>query len=109
FLAAVTAVQAAGMQAYADVVFNHKDGADHVERVRAQIVDWDDRNHALSDWHEIGAWTNFTFPGRGAVHSSMQWHADHFDALSYNADTNNGSRPHPIEDKPCAKRGGPRA
>ena len=32
------------MQAYADVVFNHKDGGDEVERVRAQIVDWDDRN-----------------------------------------------------------------
>src|SRR6267142_2771409 len=84
FLAAVMAVQAAGLQAYADVVFNHKDGADHVERVRAQIVDWNDRNQVRSDWHEIGAWTHFTFPGRGAVHSSMQWHADHFDALSFN-------------------------
>src|SRR6188474_1548708 len=61
FLAAVTAVQGAGMHAYADVVFNHKDGADHVERIRAQIVDWDDRNHVLGDWQEIGAWTNFTF------------------------------------------------
>ena len=44
FLAAVAAVQAAGMQAYADVVFNHKDGGDEIERVRAQIVDWDNRN-----------------------------------------------------------------
>lgn len=99
FLAAVMAVQAAGMQAYADVVFNHKDGADHVERVRAQIVDWGNRNDVRSDWHEIGAWTRFTFPGRGAVHSSMHWHADHFDALSFNADTRDGSRLYRIKDK----------
>ena len=87
------------MQAYADVVFNHKDGGDEVERVRAQIVDWDDRNQPRSEWYQIGAWTRFTFPGRGAAHSSMHWHADHFDALSYNADTNNSSRLYRLKDK----------
>ena len=34
----------AGSQVYADVVFNHKDGADETERFQAQEVDWETRN-----------------------------------------------------------------
>ena len=79
--------------------FQPQDGGDAGRARRAQIVDWDDRNQPRSEWHEIGAWTRFTFPGRGAAHSSMDWHADHFDALSFNADTNNGSRLYRLKDK----------
>ena len=48
-LGAVDALHAHGIQVYADVVFNHKDGGDHVEEVWAQEVDWNDRNRAVSD------------------------------------------------------------
>jgi alpha-amylase len=83
-LAAIRAVQAQGMQVYADVVFNHKDGADETEEVSAQPVDWNDRNRALGDWETIRAWTKFTFPGRGPTYSEMKWHWWCFDSLSYN-------------------------
>ncbi len=46
-LAAITAAQKAGVQVYADVVFNHKDGADFTEDVLAQAVDWDNRNQPV--------------------------------------------------------------
>jgi alpha-amylase len=82
-LAAVAAVQAHGMQAYADVVFNHKDGGDYVEEVWAQEVDWEDRNRAISDWYQIKAWTGFDFGQRADRYSSFKWHWWHFDAVSY--------------------------
>lgn len=82
-LAAIRAAQAAGLQVYADVVFNQKDGADQTEDVWAQEVDWNDRNRVLGDWYRIKAWTRFEFPGRGNTYSRMKWFWWCFDAVSY--------------------------
>lgn len=86
-LTAIKRVQENGIKVYADVVFNHKDGADQKEKVWVQEVAWDNRNYPLGDWHEINVWTNFTFPGRGDKYSSVKWYWYHFDAIGYNADT----------------------
>jgi alpha-amylase len=88
-LQAIRALQQNGLSVYADVVFNHKDGADEKERVRAQAVDWNDRNVTVGEWETIEAWTKFTFPGRGATYSDMQWDSHCFDSLCYNAGTEN--------------------
>lgn len=88
-LTAIRSAQQSGLQVYADVVFNHKDGADHTEEVWAQAVDWNDRNQTIGDWEKIQAWTNFTFEGRGNRYSEMKWHWWCFDALSYNASAPN--------------------
>ena len=82
-LAAVAAARAAGLQVYADVVFNHMDGADETEDVQAQQVAWDDRNRPVGDWHTVKAWTRFTFAKRAGKYSAYQWHWWHFDAVSY--------------------------
>lgn len=82
-LAAIRAAQAAGLQVYADVVFNQKDGADQTEDVWAQEVHWNDRNRVLGDWYRIKAWTRFEFPGRGNTYSRMKWFWWCFDAVSY--------------------------
>jgi alpha-amylase len=81
--AAVTALQGAGLAVYADVVFNHKNGADGTEDVWAQQVDWQDRNRPISDWYSIKAWTYFDFPGRAGKYSTMKWYWWCFDAVSY--------------------------
>jgi alpha-amylase len=81
--AAIAALGAAGLQVYADVVFNHKNGGDGTEDVWAQRVDWNDRNRALSDWYPIKGWTYFDFPGRAGRYSTMRWYWWCFDALSY--------------------------
>lgn len=85
-VAAVKAVQNAGMQAYADVVLNHKDGGDNPETVKALPFSTDNRNYPLSDWQQIEIYTNFTFPGRSGKHSSMEWHWWHFDAVNHRKD-----------------------
>ena len=96
---AVAALHAHGLQAYCDVVFNHKDGADHVEWVRVQQVDWNDRNRAIGEPYHVHAWTHFTFPARAGKYSTMRWNWWHFDALSHNATTGDSSRLFRLKDK----------
>jgi alpha-amylase len=92
-LAAIGAARRAGLQVYADVVFNHKDGGDETEVVWAQEVDWADRNDTRGAWREIRVWTAFNFPGRAGRYSEYQWRWWHFDAVSYNEDDpGNGNR-----------------
>lgn len=95
----IKTVQRQGLQVYADVVFNHKDGGDEIETIWAQEVDWNDRNRAMSDWYQIDAWTSFTFPGRGDRYSSMKWQWWCFDALTYNARANSNERLYRIQNK----------
>lgn len=97
--AAIRAAQGAGLQVYADVVFNHKDGADATEVVWGQEVDRDHRNQVRSDWYPFRAWTKFTFPGRAGKYSRMQWYWWCFDSLSYNADTRSDVRLYRLWDK----------
>ncbi len=85
YLRAIEAVHAAGMQVYADVVFNHKLGGDNEEEFKATPYSPDDRNAAIGALQTIKAWTNFTFPGRGTKYSSLQWHWYHFNAVDNNA------------------------
>lgn len=83
-LAAIKTAQSAGMQLYADCVFNHKNGGDAEEEVDAYAVAGDNRNHNISGVERIKIWTHFTFPGRGDKYSSMKWHWWHFDSVNHN-------------------------
>ena len=85
YLRAIEAAHAAGLQVYADVVFNHKTGGDNVEEFKATPYNPDNRNEAIGELQSIKAWTNFTFPGRGTTYSSLQWHWWHFNAVDTNA------------------------
>ena len=96
---AIKVAQGAGLQVYADVVFNHKDGADETEWIWVQEVDWTDRNKVLSDWYQIHAWTKFTFRGRAGKYSEMVWYWWCFDALDYNVDTNSTNKLYRLKDK----------
>ncbi|MDQ2098236.1 MAG: alpha-amylase [Tychonema bourrellyi B0820] len=89
YLRAIKAAQDCGIKIYADVVFNHKLGADEEEEAEATPFNPDNRNDTVGEYQKIKAWTHFTFPGRCQTYSSMEWHWWHFDAIDYNAyDTN---------------------
>ncbi len=85
YLQAVGACQAAGIQIYADVVFNHKLFGDDQEDYLATPCDPSDRNRPLGEERTIRAWTRFRFDGRGDRYSSMQWHWYHFDGVDHNS------------------------
>ncbi len=83
YLAAVKALQKAGLQVYADTVLNHRMGGDSTETVRATPFPQDDRLRPKGEPREIEAYTHFRFPGRRGRHSKFEWHARHFDAVDY--------------------------
>jgi alpha-amylase len=85
FLEAVRAVQAAGMHAYADVVFNHKIGGDETEEVQIEEICCDNRNCVQSAPYRIRAWSRYKFPGRAGKYSPLEWHWRHFNAFGANA------------------------
>jgi alpha-amylase len=86
YIAAVKAVQEAGMHAYADVVFNHRMGGDETEEVEIEEISRDNRNTVASPPYKIKAWSHYKFPGRGEKYSPMKYHWQHFNAFGANAD-----------------------
>ncbi len=85
YVAAIEAAKDAGICIYADVVFNHKLGADEVEEVEATPLNPEDRNQPVGEYQTVKVWTKFTFPGRNGKYSHMEWRWWHFDAVDYNA------------------------
>ena len=83
YLAAVKALQAAGLQVYADTVLNHRMGGDSVETFRATPYPQDDRLHARDSQRDVRSYTHFHFPGRKKKYSDFEWHWWHFDAADY--------------------------
>lgn len=77
-IAAIEEIHKHGMQAYADIVLDHKMGADETERITAIRVNPENRNEEMGEYHEIEAWTKFTFPGRNGKYSHFTWNASHF-------------------------------
>jgi alpha-amylase len=85
YITAVKTAKEAGLQIYADVVFNHRMGGDAEEEFEAIPFDLSDRTRALGGPRNIKSWTRFDFPGRGDQYSSMKWRWWHFDSVDYNS------------------------
>jgi alpha-amylase len=84
YLAAVKTLKQQGLQVYADVVFNHRDGGDRTERVMATPYDRQNRLSPIGPSQEIESYTAFDFSGRGDTYSSMKWNHFHFDSVNHN-------------------------
>lgn len=80
---AINSLHENGIQAYGDVVMNHKGGADYLETVDAVEVDSADRNREASQPYTIQAWSGYDFPGRGNTYSSFKWDWTHFDGTDW--------------------------
>jgi alpha-amylase len=85
---AISALKANNMQVFADIVMNHKAGADGTDQVNAIEVDRKNRNVERSGAYQITSYTRFWFPGRGSTYSSFQWNASHFNGVDYDAQSN---------------------
>lgn len=84
-VAAVEAVQAHGMDAYLDVVMNHRIGGDETEEVEIVEIDPNERTKPVSDPYVIKAWSRYTCPGRGGKYSDFVWTKDQFQGFGADA------------------------
>lgn len=87
YLAAIDALHAHGMRVIADVVLNHRMGADASELVRVNKYAGNDRLRRLAEDKKIRAWTKFKFPGRRQKYSSFKWKSRHFTAVDWDDKT----------------------
>ncbi|MEO6037022.1 MAG: alpha-amylase, partial [Saprospiraceae bacterium] len=83
YLRATEAAHQAGLSVIADVVMNHKAGADEAEKFWVRKVNPDNRNEYLSDSYQIEGFTKFAFPGRQGKYSDFVWHWYHFSGVDY--------------------------
>ena len=86
-LACIEELHKNGIDVYADMVFNHKGGADESEIFRAIMVDKNDRTQDVSGVLEIEGWTKFTFPGRKGKYSEFIWNFNHFTGVDFDQKT----------------------
>ncbi len=86
YIAAIKELKSKGIEVYADIVLNHKLGADEVEQVTATEFNNNSRNQMIGDSKKIGAWTKFTFPGRKGKYSDFTWNWNHFDGIDWDQD-----------------------
>lgn len=83
----IKAIHEEGMHVYADVVLNHKAGADFEEEFMAVKVDSNNRTKDIEKPRKIKAWTGFNFPGRKGKYSDFTWNYNHFTGVDYDAST----------------------
>lgn len=86
YLRAVQALHGAGMKVLADIVLNHKMGADSTDRVKASMYHPDRRKSGYKLTKKITAQTRFTFPARNGKYSDFTWNHTHFTGVDINTD-----------------------
>ena len=87
YLQAIEAFHENGIRVYADIVLNHKTGADECEDVQAYTVARNNRNEQTGGDRQIKAWTKFTFPGRGGKYSKFIWDHTCFTGTDWDENT----------------------
>ncbi len=73
YLECIKALQSKGISVLADIVLNHKLGADEMEHIPVRKVNEENRNEYVSEPMMIDAYTKFTFPGRKGKYSKFEW------------------------------------
>ena len=84
---AISALHRHNIQVYADVVLNHKAGADKTETFKAVKINPKNREIQESEPFDVEGWTCFTFPGRKGKYSDFKWNYEHFTAVDCDVKT----------------------
>ena len=89
YLAAIKALHDNDVCVMADIVLNHKDGADETEKVNVIQVETDDRTKYLGEPVEKDIHTKYYFPGRDKKYSDFVWDFHAFSGVDECADGDN--------------------
>ena len=88
YLNAIAILKQNGIEVYADIVLNHKMGADMLQTIPATKVDWGNHNLEIAQNQTVKVATKFNFPNRKNKYSDFDWNWTHFDGIDYNSNTN---------------------
>ena len=83
YLNAIKTLKENNIKVLADIVLNHKMGADETEDVLAIEEDSKNRNVSISEAKPIRVWTKYNFPGRGNAYSDFKWNWTHFHGVDW--------------------------
>jgi len=83
YLQAINDLHENGIDVYADIVLNHKIGADEAEDVYANEEEAQDRNKDKAPFQRIKAWTKYNFPARQNKYSDFKWNHNHFNGTDW--------------------------
>lgn len=83
YLECIQVLKQNGIEVYADIVLNHKMGADALQIIPAAKVDWSNHNQEIGE-EIVKVATKYTFPGRKQKYSDFEWNWTHFDGIDYN-------------------------
>ncbi|MDR0199093.1 MAG: alpha-amylase [Streptococcaceae bacterium] len=83
YLSLIQKLHEVGIEAYADIVFDHLMGADGTEVLSAEVEDFNNRLHQEGGPVEVEVWTKFTFLGRAGKYNDYQWSAKNFNGVDY--------------------------
>ncbi len=86
YLQCIAAFHQNNIGVIADIVLNHKHGADEKESFTALLVDPDNRNEIIHHPETIEAYTKFTFPGRNGQYSNFEWNSTTFTGIDREKD-----------------------
>lgn len=87
YVNAIKVLRENNIKVLADIVLNHKMGADETEDVLAVIDDASNRNVSLTEAKLIRVWTKYTFPGRENTYSDFKWDWTHFHGIDWDENT----------------------
>lgn len=83
YLNCINVLKQNGIEAYADIVLNHKMGADMLQTIPATKVDWGNHYQEISMQETVRVATKYTFPGRKHKYSDFEWNWTHFNGIDY--------------------------
>ena len=88
YLKCIEAFHKNNIAVIADIVLNHKLGADETETFQALLVNPDNRNEVISQPETIEGYTKFYFPGRKGKYSNFEWNSTTFTGIDGEKDGN---------------------
>ena len=83
YLNAIKTLKGNNINVLADIVLNHKLGADGTEDVIAIENDFSNRTLSIGEPKKIRAWTKFNFDARDNKYSDFKWNWKHFKGVDW--------------------------
>lgn len=99
YLCCVEAMHQKNIKVIVDIVLNHREGGDEIEKVLVEDQDPEDRNKKVGEPYEREVQSKFTFPGRAGKYSQFIWDFQCFSGINDKDDIENKKKFYKIKNQ----------